>query len=204
MCKFQSVLVVINFVVCIAITSAAPPEGVKEAIALVHENKEDYNVDTKGIPFALPSFLAHALPQPVVFANAATQGEVGGLFSANNNTLVATSNSGPAVASLNSTSFYFAKPINETSNTTNPDGTGTLGTSLAGFTVTAQEDTQAYAEGEWIQFINHGSSYATGVGESVAEGVTSNENGGSGPGWGWRDMPAQENHSPGVPPKPDS
>jgi len=46
--------------------------------------------------------------------------------------------------------------------------------SLAGFNVLAVEQTQAYAEGDHITFINNGGSYASGLGGSVADGQTAN------------------------------
>lgn len=110
---------------------------------------------------------------PVAFGNATTQGDVQGLFAHNENSLFVVS--GPnqnAIANLSSTAAYFATPINETQSTI--DGNDSVSHNMAGFTVTAQEDTHAYAEGEYIQFVNHGASYATGWGDSAANGTTLN------------------------------
>lgn len=143
----------------------------------------------------LPPFLMGAKPSPGAFGNATVNGEVGGLFASNENSLFVMSGEGnPAIANLTSTAAYFATPVNSTEAVMSEDGSQTEAMNLAGFTVTAQEDTQAYAEGEYIQFINHGASYATGWGDSNANGTTYNEKPpppapSSGSGSGWKQPP---------------
>lgn len=104
-----------------------------------------------------------------------------GLYSYNNNTLVSQAGpNGTAIASLNSSSMYAAIPYNE--SVSHVDGGWTENTNMAGYVVQAQEDVHAYAEGDFIEFINHGASYANGWGLSDANAETNNSNG---PG-GWR------------------
>lgn len=138
----------------------------------------------------LPPFLMGGKPSPGAFGNATVNGEVGGLFATNENSLYVMSGANQnAIANLTSTAAYFATPVNTTEAVVSEDGSQIDSMNMAGFTVTAQEDTHAFAEGEFIQFINHGASYATGWGDSTANGTSYNEKpppppaGGSGSGW---------------------
>ncbi|CAL8088152.1 unnamed protein product [Orchesella dallaii] len=157
-----------------------------EEVPLVAEAKEmesEFSSSSKGgppYPMSFAPFFTNN--KPTTTGNSAVNGEVQGIYANNNTTLISYANGpNPAIASLHSEAYYQAQPVSETVEEELPDGSTMLNT-MAGFNVIAVEQTQAFAQGDHITFINHGGSSATGFGESVADAETINP----GPGTtGW-------------------